>query len=52
MLSVMTVHPSGSRIVKCGRIDANKLIVAFRNVAKAPENKALLLDNLVCGMGS
>jgi hypothetical protein len=29
---------SGSRVVPCGRTDLTKLIVAFRNFAKAPKN--------------
>jgi hypothetical protein len=33
-------NPSrGSRVVPCGRADTTKLIVAFRNFAKAPKNK-------------
>jgi hypothetical protein len=36
----MKIHSMGAD----GRTDATKLIVALRNVAKAPENEELLLD--------
>ena len=40
-------NPSiGSRIVSCGRTDMTKLIVTFRNFAKAPKRWEYLKDEI------
>jgi hypothetical protein len=36
--SFIKIRPLGSRVVSCGQMDMTKLIVAFRNFAKAPIN--------------